>query len=71
MIATLATLGLTHGGNGAKAVSYLLDQFEGEIIKDPFQASATAEKIASKAADSFKKSGCPGEYFNGHRVKQA
>ena len=22
-------------------------------------------------ADSFKKSGCPGEYFNGHRVKQA
>lgn len=55
MIATLATLGLTHGGNGAKAVSYLLDQFEGEQIMDPFSDSAIAEKVASKAADSFKK----------------
>ena len=55
MIATLASLGLIHGGNGSKAVSYLLDQFEGIEIKDPFSSSAIVEKVASKAASAFCK----------------
>ncbi len=55
MIATLATLGLTHGGNGAKAVRYLLEQFEGAVIEDPFSASPHVQDIAQKAAYTFRK----------------
>ena len=55
MIATLATTGTTHGGNGAKAVRFLLEHFGGLDIQDPYIESVDVKKIAYSAADEFKK----------------
>jgi succinyl-CoA synthetase alpha subunit len=55
MIATLATTGLTHGGNGAQAVQFLLDYFGGLDIEDPYGAYPDVEELAHRAADDFKQ----------------
>ena len=55
MIATLATIGLTHGGNGAKAVRFLLDSFADLEIDDPYQEYGELQKLAVTTADDFKK----------------
>jgi len=55
MIGTLSSIGYIHGGNGAKAVKYLLKIFENYDIKDPYKTKISARKIAQKAADDFKK----------------
>ncbi len=54
MIATLATLGLTHGGNGAKAVKYLIKLFEKYDLADPYDSSIDVKKIARAAAEEFR-----------------
>ena len=54
MIGTLASLGLTHGGNGAKAVRYLLGWFSGVEIKDPY-AKFDVKIMAVAAVHEFKK----------------
>lgn len=65
MIAALATMGTVHGGNGARAVKFLLDCFGGlDIsdpgisdpgISDPYKEYPDVGKIAEEAADDFKK----------------
>ena len=55
MIATLAAMGLIHGGNGAKAIRFLLNSFENKDIKDPYKADFDLRKAAVQAADEFKK----------------
>jgi succinyl-CoA synthetase alpha subunit/citrate synthase len=54
MIATLATLGIVHGGNGARAVKYLLNYFGNLDIKDPYKEYLEVREIAIKAAAEFK-----------------
>jgi succinyl-CoA synthetase alpha subunit/citrate synthase len=54
MIGTLASIGLTHGGNGAKAVSFLLDVFKDEEIDDPYDCNIDIKSIAKRVADDFK-----------------
>jgi succinyl-CoA synthetase alpha subunit/citrate synthase len=55
MIATLATIGTVHGGNGAKAVRYLLDYFGSIDIHDPYEEYPGALELAQRAASDFKK----------------
>jgi succinyl-CoA synthetase alpha subunit len=55
MMATLATTGLVHGGNGARAVGFLLDRFGGIDIDDPYLPYPDVKKLAALAADDFKK----------------
>jgi len=55
MIATLATTGITHGGNGARAVQFLLGYFGGLDIEDPYEEYAGVKELAYKAADDFKQ----------------
>ncbi len=55
MIATLATIGLIHGGNGSKAIKFLLDSFGQLDIEDPYKEFPDIKKIALKAASDFKK----------------
>jgi citrate synthase len=55
MIATLATIGTTHGGNGAKAVKYLLDYFGNIDIDDPYDKYPGVKELALKAASDFKR----------------
>jgi succinyl-CoA synthetase alpha subunit/citrate synthase len=55
MIATLATMGTVHGGNGARAVQFLLDCFRGQEIEDPYQENSKVEEIAKDVAADFKK----------------
>lgn len=57
MIATLAATGTVHGGNGTKAVQFLLEHFREIGLTDPYQPgkSVDAEKIAKNAARRFKK----------------
>ncbi len=54
MIATLATLGIVHGGNGARAVKYLLNYFGNLDIEDPYKEYPEVREIALKAAAEFK-----------------
>jgi succinyl-CoA synthetase alpha subunit len=55
MIATLATIGTVHGGNGARAVDFLLDRFEGIEIDDPYAKHPGIGELASKTALEFKQ----------------
>ncbi len=55
MIATLATIGEIHGGNGSKAVEYLLKYFDVTEIQDPYNPQLDTVTIAEKAAMEFKK----------------
>ena len=55
MIATLATMGSVHGGNGAEAVTFLLDAFARSELADPYTPWEGTEKLALQAAAEFKK----------------
>ena len=55
MIATLATIGVVHGGNGARAVGFLLDRFGDLDIDDPYRPYPDVKKLAVLAADDFKR----------------
>lgn len=55
MIGTLASIGFTHGGNGAKAVKFLLDVFQKIDIKDPYDLGIDVKSIAEKVAEDYKK----------------
>ena len=55
MVATLTAMGNVHGGNGAKAVRYLLDVFEKVKIEDVYDTKFDVKSIADKAADAFKQ----------------
>ena len=55
MIATLATIGTVHGGNGSKAVRYLLDYFGSIDFNDPYKEYPEALELAQQAASDFKK----------------
>jgi len=57
MIATLACMGDVHGGNGQRAVEYLLRVFRGVAIADPYDPKhgLDLQKIVIKEAKSFNK----------------
>jgi succinyl-CoA synthetase alpha subunit/citrate synthase len=55
MIATLASMGKTHGGNGSDAVRFLLDIFGSLDIDDPYDSQINVHDIAKRVADDFKK----------------
>ena len=55
MIATLASMGSIHGGNGAQAVKFLLDVFENVDFEDPYDPALDIKQIAVKVAAEFKK----------------
>jgi len=55
MIATLASVGEVHGGNGAKAVTYLLEIFAGSGLEDPYDPDFKTVPLAKKTASAFKK----------------
>jgi citrate synthase len=57
MIATLACMGDVHGGNGRRAVEYLLRVFRGVAITDPYDPKhgLNLQKIVIKEAKSFNK----------------
>ncbi len=54
MIATLATVGLVHGGNGAEAVKFLLNYFGNMDIADPYGEYPGVMELALRAATEFK-----------------
>lgn len=53
MIATLATIGSVHGGNGGKAACFLMDIFANSNLTDPY--SSESKKIVIKAAEDYVK----------------
>ena len=55
MIATLASIGIVHGGNGTRAVEFLLEEFKETGLEDPYDYSLDVEALARNAAASFKK----------------
>ena len=55
MIGSLATIGTVHGGNGAKAVEYLLKIFSQHEIKNPYDTKVNIKRIAHRVAQDFKK----------------
>lgn len=56
MIGTMASIGMVHGGNGAKAVKFLLKCFENMDIKDPYNnTDINVKELAVKVAENFKK----------------
>jgi len=55
MIATLATVGNIHGGNGARAVRFLLEYFAHLDIENPYNGKVDTKSIAEKAASDFKQ----------------
>ena len=55
MIGTLSSIGTVHGGNGAKAVSFLLEIFSETSLTDPYDKSFDPIPLAHKAAAAFKK----------------
>jgi len=55
MIGTLASIGTVHGGNGAKAVSFLLDIFSKTSLLNPYDKSFNPTPLAYEAAAAFKK----------------
>lgn len=58
MIATLATVGTDHGGNGREAVKFLADIFRPTPMNDPYDRDHGLDipAIAMQAAQSFKQS---------------
>ncbi len=55
MIATLASIGTVHGGNGSDAVKLLLEVFRSSGLEDPYAAFAGTEELASRAAADFQR----------------
>ena len=55
MICTLASTGYVHGGNGSKAVEFLLDIFDKYDIEDPYRAKIDVKAIAMEYAAKYKK----------------
>ena len=57
MIAALACIGSVHGGNGQRAVEYLLKIFRNVDVNDPFNPAHNIdlEALATKEADRFSK----------------
>jgi citrate synthase len=57
MIATLASIGDVHGGNGRRAVEFLIRVFGNVNLKDPFDPGQgiDIQKLAIKEAKSFAK----------------
>ena len=55
MIATLASIGDVHGGNGKRAIKYLLDVFRDADLKDPFSVKhgLDLDAIAEQEAERF------------------
>lgn len=55
MIATLATIGEVHGGNGKRAVNYLLNVFQDVDLEDPFNPKhgIDLDALAEREADRF------------------
>lgn len=56
MIATLACIGETHGGNGREGVKFLLKCFNGTGLKDPYAKDCGVDivKLAKEIAAKFK-----------------
>lgn len=55
MIATLASIGAVHGGNGARAVEFLLECFEKTDLRDPYEEFKDLQTLAQKVASDFKR----------------
>jgi succinyl-CoA synthetase alpha subunit len=55
MIATLASVGTVHGGNGSDAVKLLLEAFAPSGLEDPYAPFPQAAELAARAAAAFKK----------------
>jgi citrate synthase len=55
MIATLASIGTVHGGNGSDAVKLLLEAFRSSELADPYAPFAGTEELAAGAAADFKR----------------
>jgi len=57
MIATLACIGDVHGGNGRRAVEYLLRVFRDVDLRDPYQRDQRfdLEKLVVKEVDRFSR----------------
>ncbi len=57
MIATLASIGDTHGGNGRQGVKFMLDVFKGTDLKDPYAKNCGVDpkSLAQETARNFKK----------------
>ncbi|MHC4249822.1 MAG: hypothetical protein ACYS9X_11905 [Planctomycetota bacterium] len=57
MIATLASMGDVHGGNGRRAVEFLLRIFSGSGLEDPYEPGEgiDLEALAAKEVDRFAK----------------
>ncbi len=57
MIATLATIGDVHGGNGKEAVAFLIDAFANSLLTDPYEASRrdlVRQKAGQVAAEALR-----------------
>ncbi|HYW83938.1 MAG TPA: citrate/2-methylcitrate synthase [Spirochaetia bacterium] len=55
MIATLATIGTVHGGNGSDAVKFLLETFAKSDLSDPYAPYDRLGEVAARAAEDFKQ----------------
>lgn len=58
MIATLATIGEVHGGNGKEAVAFMIDAFASSGLKDPYDAASkdlVRQKARQTAAEILRR----------------
>jgi succinyl-CoA synthetase alpha subunit len=55
MIATLASIGTVHGGNGSDAVKLLLETFAKTGLEDPYTSFAGTGELAARAAADYKR----------------
>lgn len=57
MVATLASIGTVHGGNGSKAARMLIDIFRDTDLSDPYDPNAVPDldKLASKFVKKFRQ----------------
>jgi succinyl-CoA synthetase alpha subunit len=55
MIATLATVGSVHGGNGSEAVKLLLEVFGRSDLEDPYAPYPRAAELAARTAAEFRR----------------
>ena len=55
MIATLASIGTVHGGNGSDAVKLLLEAFAETGLEDPYTSFAGTGELAARAAADYKR----------------
>ncbi len=55
MIGTLASIGTVHGGNGARAVEFLLNCFSEANVQDPYDSYDRIDNLAFKVAAEFKR----------------